>query len=350
MKYIITFSILLSFIISGCKSSYVTLQVLQPSVITIPEDIQKVAIVNRTRPSEENKTRSIVEGVIQGQGIYADRDGAEDCLFGLRDALSHTGRYSAVIQPTGIDLRGTGTGVFPALLPWDQVQKICTDNSADILIVLEVFDSESRIDPSKGPDITTNNREGRPIIVPTFNANLFTRVTSGWRIYDPKYKRIIDEYKTENHTNALAKEAPTPEQAIAKLPLKRDAVKQLGMAEGGRYSTRISPTWINVTRTYYTDDNDEFKKATRMARANDWKGAAEIWKKQTTSADKKIAGRACYNMGVASEVLGNLDAALQWANKSYEEFSNKAALQYTRQLNQRIDDRNRLNQQENTKE
>ena len=52
----------------------------RPADITVSQDIQNVVIVNRSRPSKENLTGKIVEGLISGEGIGHDRNGAEYCM------------------------------------------------------------------------------------------------------------------------------------------------------------------------------------------------------------------------------------------------------------------------------
>jgi hypothetical protein len=49
----------------------------------------------------------------------------------------------------------------------------------------------------------------------------------------------------------------------------------------------------------------------------------------------KIAGRACYNMAIINEINGDLDAALQWAQKSYEDYNDKLGIRYVRILENR---------------
>ena len=85
--------------------------------------------------------------------------------------------------------------------------------------------------------------------------------------------------------------------AAAGLINRKEAVKQVGNTGGHAYAQRILPYWIRVYRDYYIKASGNFTVATRMARTGNWKGAEEMWYKETTNANPKIAGRACYNMG-----------------------------------------------------
>ncbi len=49
----------------------------------------------------------------------------------------------------------------------------------------------------------------------------------------------------------------------------------------------------------------------------------------------KIAGRAHYNMAIISEINGNLDDAVAWAQKAYSDYRNKQGLRYVRILENR---------------
>jgi hypothetical protein len=50
----------------------------------------------------------------------------------------------------------------------------------------------------------------------------------------------------------------------------------------------------------------------------------------------RVAGRATYNMAIINEINGDLDAALKWAQKSYEDFNDKLGIRYVRILENRM--------------
>jgi hypothetical protein len=60
----------------------------------------------------------------------------------------------------------------------------------------------------------------------------------------------------------------------------------------------------------------------------------------------KVAGRACYNMAIINEINGQLDDALGWAQKSWEDYKIRIGLRYVRILENRIYDRDKLKIQE----
>ncbi|MFH1004409.1 MAG: DUF6340 family protein [Bacteroidota bacterium] len=338
-KYFIFFILLLS--MNSCTNS-IRLQVLQPAQITMPEHIKKFVVANRSRASKNNQAMNIIEGVLTGEEPWADREGAGDCLYGFIDMMTKTPHFT-VTQAAGVDLYGTGTSIFPIPLRWDEVEKICKDNNADAMVVLEAFDSDSRIDLSSR-QVQTKGQEGQPITVIEHYANAKMEITTGWRVYEPKTKSIIDEYKFSDFLDFNSK-GTSPEDAKAKLPSKRDCINKTGFHVGKKYGYRIAPQWILVIRNYYNKGNDNMKLAARKIRqVNDWKNAMELWKKEALNNNVKIAGRASYNMAVVCEREGNLEIALEWVKKSYLS-GNKNARNYMNILNARIQDAKRLNEQ-----
>jgi len=50
----------------------------------------------------------------------------------------------------------------------------------------------------------------------------------------------------------------------------------------------------------------------------------------SNDSKQKTAGRACLNIAVANEVLGNTELALDWAKKSYEYYDDKLGRSYSK--------------------
>jgi len=83
----------------------------------------------------------------------------------------------------------------------------------------------------------------------------------------------------------------------------------------------------------------------RRAQSGQWNRAAELWEQEVSNPDSKIACRACYNMAIISEINGDLDKALSWAQRSYSDYAEREALQYIKILNYRKSQQRRLDRQ-----
>ena len=335
------FSLLIIAFLASCTST-INLPVLKPADITLPSDIEKFTLVNRSKPSKNNQVWNVVEAVLTGEGLFADREGADQCLSGLMATMQQTPRFN--ITQTSIEFKGTGTEQFALPLSWPEVENICRQNTSEAIIVLEAFDSDSKLTNEAKP-VQKKGADGQTITFSEFYSHARMEVKSGWRIYFPKDKRILDEYRFSDFLTFDGK-GETAEKANASLPNKRDCIKRTGFHAGQQYGYRISPQWINVSRYFYTRGNDPMKAAgKRVKRAGDWKGAMEIWKKEALNNNPKVAWKANYNMALACEHEGNLDIALEWAKKSFDIGQKQAPAQYIHTLNTRINEKKKLDEQ-----
>ncbi len=333
--------LLMMMLATSCKTAQVSIQVMKPAQITLPSEVKTIAFVNRSLPDKKDRLRNVVEGAITGESLFADRLGSEECIKGVMDGLNGSPRIKGVM-PKAIDIRGTGTRQFPEPLDWETVKNICTANGADALACLEMFDSNcaNGISDQK----IKKKEKDQEVTYTEYKARLDVNVETGWRIYFPEIKKIIDQ-NVFNDSKYWVNTGDSPKKAEQGLPLKDNAVSQSGFYAGHQFALRISPMWIWVNRLYFKKGNNDFIQARRMVQANDWKGATSLWLKYVDNPDPKVAGNACYNVALASEIEGNLDRAIDWAKKSYVNFKNNKALNYMNILQRRLDDQSRLDDQ-----
>jgi len=345
-KIILSLSILsclsgIVFVLCNCATSSIGVQVLIPAEITIPQHIKKVAVINHSLPTKENQKWNVIEGILTGERIFGDREGSENCLQGLVNQLNSGPRFTASLI-SNMDIRGTGTREYPAPIDWNIVDGICKSVGADALIALETFDSDFNI--QKSTRNVTKKVDNKDITVVEHYADLRINVNCGWRIYDLSTRTIIDQ-KSFMDTKVFNAKGNDPDNAVANLPDKRYAINQSAVYAGSRFGIRISPSWRNESREYYIGKVEEFKQTKRYVQHNDWDMAIEIWEKMTTNPDKKVGGRACFNLGIAYEMKGDFNTALAWMKKAYYDFGLKQASTYINILNRRIVDQQRLNEQ-----
>ncbi len=333
--------LLLPLVFTSCKTASHQMQILKPGTITLPADIKQLGIVNRSLPAKGQGFNNILEGLITGESIAADREGSLECQRGLAAGLNQAPRFNAVVIE-GVDLRGTGTREWPEFLDWQQVEELCERFRVDALIALESFDSDLEL-RKRSADVE-RTIDKKKVIVTEYYTDLRMNVRSGWTIYKPAEKQIIDRNAFYDEMR-WSGSGDTPEQAMSDLPPKRRAINQSGFFSGEQYAVRISPTWVTESRSYYRKGNDDFKIAGKFVKQDNWNEAITIWKRYSVDADHEIAGRACFNMALASEVEGNLSIALEWANRAWQQHGLKKARYYIGQLETRIRQQERLDQQ-----
>lgn len=340
----ITFFLIFAFAITftGCMSTK-SFQILKAASISIPTDVQTIVLVNRYKPSKENKWKNIVEGIFSGEMLGADKEGANNALMGLSDQILRSPRYKVV--QANYTLEGTGTGAFPEPLTLAQIQKLCSDFGADAVVAIETFDSDLQIDVHM-EDRKTVDENKKEIIKHVYVANEGVNLTMGWRVYGKKDARILDEYRMY-HSNSFTHEAATELLAKQGLLFPVQAIKTTAANGGRAYSDRIAATYTYISRDYYGRRKGfpEMKNARSYVKTDDWAGAATIWKNMLNKNDLKVKGRAAYNLALASEATGDLESALVWARKSANDYQNRKAVARVQALNYRIEDKKRLDEQ-----
>lgn len=319
--------------ITSCKMQDLYLNVIQPAPVTIPSYAKNAGIINRSEPSEATRSVDAIDKVVSLEGADLDKEGAAACIDGVGNELAKNDRFTNVVQISVDGSQAPGLGIFPSPLDWETVDKLCRDNRVDILFSLELFDTDTKI--SYQINKTDNPRTILGALTGIEQrADMFTLVKTGWRIYDPAGNRILDEL-TINRDLTFSATGLTPAIAASALINRKDAVKQVGSNAGVAFADRILPYQVRVNREYYVKGTDNFNVAMRKARTGNWDGAGELWKKETANPNSKIAGRACYNMAIISEINGYLDVAIEWTVKAYEDYNNKKALDYKNVLEDR---------------
>jgi len=191
MKNLVYFAIA-AILFSSCSSTnLVFISVKEPAAVTVPNYVKSVAIVNRSKPSEQNRVIDDIHRVLSMESKSLVEEGGKACVNGLNDEMIANNRFERIVKVDNTDLRTFGAGVFPAQLDWSQVEKICRDTNTDALFALELFDTDSKINYSATPASIHTGFGSIPAIKSHVNMN--TLVKTGWRMYDPKGRIVLDQ-------------------------------------------------------------------------------------------------------------------------------------------------------------
>lgn len=328
MKRLHYFIVYAFFALSGfmaCKTRDIRIDVLYPAPVTLPSAMASAGVVKRCEPLENDKPQIVIHQIATAETAAILKEGSDESLRGLHDALLETKRFDKVVLLDSMHLKSPGPGQFPTALSWSEVERICKANRIEALFSLEMFESRLEVDP-----IIIDRVSGNPndiARVANARVTMHTRITTGWRIYDPKRKELADEFILYT-TITASLSAMNPVLSAEALLNRKEAIKQSANALGRDYAKRIMPYYLTVGRSYYVKGSARMETAARKARSGNWNGAGEEWEKETHAASPKLAGRACYNMALSEEIKGNIDQSISWAKKAYEEYNNKKALNY----------------------
>lgn len=338
--------LLLTILLIACKPA-TQLQVIKPAAINLPDHINTLATIDRSKPS--SGFVDVLEGGVTGESIHQDRNGRRRALEVLTATLTRTPRFQVI--NTGLEYTGSETGsTFATPLPWDEIEHICEKFGADGVIAIEKFDSNNFRDVTSRKR-KTKDKEGNEKEETVYDAKQTVDVHLGWRIYDLQTKSIIDEVDVTDSGSDSETGKKSREEARENLEDPRQVTYRVSETAGRKYAERIAPVWITVSRTFYKKAKgpyqDDMAKAARLFETDNWEGAVDIWQSIISSpnANDDAKGMASYNMAVACEKRGLLTIALDWAQKSYGEYGNKKGRNYVNTIQSRISDQEILEQQ-----
>lgn len=299
--------------------------------VQLPEHIRSIGIADRSRPQDDGgKALNVVEGVLTGEGIREDRNGANACIAGATVQLNMD-QLVAAKSLDSLSLQGASGAVMPLPLTWNEVSAICQQQGVDGLLVLEIFDTDQAGSKTgyAANQVVSIVKTGNAIPAPPpTNSAVFVKMA--WRLYDPQSQLILDEIRMSDQFGVNGSPYDLGDFA------KRDAIQQSAYIGGRSYCSRFFPTWMYVNRPYYRRPGPDLEMATRYAQMNDFEAAMEGWATATESHKRKIAGRACYNLAIGYEIRGDIQSALDWAQKAYGNYRCKLARDYARELKRRL--------------
>lgn len=318
---------------------------MRPADIHLDSRIERILLLDRTKP--EKKALGIIEGILTGEAPYEDKAAVQQIISSIRNEIQLSPRFS--VNSAAGRIKGNSLGsAFPPQLPWSTINSLCRQYDAQVIVSVEIFDTDFIITQGKRRVKKTvgSGDNKREIEVDEYFAEGVGNVKIGIRLYDNVNQTIVDE-QFLNNTNTWQAAADSKAGAIAALISKSDATLELGRRVGRDYAYKIAPLPIQVARTYYRKSKKApvLEQGTRLAEVGQWSQAIETWKTGISLADEKRAGRLCYNVAVGYEVLGDLDLALEWAQKAYSLYGNKLARNYVRILQDRQVSEARLKEQ-----
>ena len=292
--------LILPLLLVGCSPlAEISIQVIEPARITMPPYVNQVAFLNHSYfPKLQGNDSS---GFSQREIYVLDTVINNHMFRGLQDGLNESPLFDLdSIHIT--QLRRNDTINFLDPLTSDQLQSLKDSEQAQAIISLEYYRIKDTISMFEH---LSDYMAYRQVITNTV-----------WRIYDLSRDSVFDEYILRDTTDWF-EAAVDSYEAIQNLPEFINSLRTASYNTGLKYGQRISPTWFEVPRFYYTSGSSDMREAGKLAASMDWQGAAEIWKKVAYQEKESIAAKACFNMALVCEIEDLLIPALDWAIKSY---------------------------------
>lgn len=303
MRYIILFFCAI-FFLSSCNSTRLTtIDVRKPAALTFPSDVANVVIVDNT-PIETSSSKTSNNDV-----SIIKLDSAKAITLEHLNQFMNEEKYFNRVELYPYRTNGsTLDEVTP--LSTRKIQAICNEKKANALISLDLFTVSGQLDTED------------------------TGYMSSYRLMAAKLGALVRVYSAEGelYTNPIVlldslyrEEATSWGKIDNNIPLLNELISELSVVAADHLTGKLIPSWEQQERWFYSSNSSDMKKAAKLAEANQWKEAAEIWissydKEENTN--KKI--RLASNLALAHEFLDDIDSAVQWINVAYDLLPNKS--------------------------
>lgn len=316
--------------LSCSSTNRLSMTVTEPAIVSLPANVKRVGIINRSEPSEANRGLARIDAILSAEGIRLDSLGSDAAINGLAERLRLSRRFDGVVILNNLPEVNKGGRGMPAPLTRSQIEEICRKNGLDAIFSLAFYDTDTRINLELGM-MELPNALGIPVPVPGHKLDLDTEVRNGWRMYLPGIPLPVDEWGYTDHFR-VSGQGISPVEALESIAFRKERVLEISQQTGYSHGGRLEPQRVRVGRDYFVRGSERFVRGRRLAQTGDWDAAASLWQQEIGHPKGKIAGRAHYNMAIINEINGDLDAAIDWARQSYAEFGTRQALDYLRTL------------------
>lgn len=283
------------FIFNSCmlidSARSIQVEIMKPAAFTIPDSIRTIGLINRI----DSEYDTIPFEYIRNGGIITDStvkysELSTNCLKSLDEFLKGEKYFNQV--------KNFNDSINSSILvgkPLNNQQELFQVSNSDMLVILNYCKFE----------LTSVNLEADVLV---------TTASLHW-IIGNKGDTVSYLY---NQADTLIYDADLMQNFYKNV---HNALESSATYLGRSFGTKLIPFWLKVERMYYKSDNPEMLKAEKYAIKNEWKKAAEIWNRMSKNKNKNISAKASYNMALACEMEGKLEAAIDWLVISYSTLS-----------------------------
>lgn len=313
--------VLITLLFASCvKTHYFTIETLEPAEISVTQDVQKIGIVDLNNLVNKNP-----------DDIYFFTDTTEtDSIHEIELAAKLTAEFTAEyltnsprFKPEYIENK---TKDVKSEISIEHLNKLCEENSVDGLVVIESFFYK-----------TNENIEVTMLFesLPIYSTGIQVKRNAEVKVYSMSDNSFIKNFSltdTSYYDHTWLSESA----AENFFPESYELVEKVATITAKEICAKIAPSWHTTNRFVYYGKK-KWLNAIKLVKDDKWISAAAKWNKQTNSKKKKLAAYSCFNMAIAAEMEGNLNAALAWAEKSYDYRRNYLTAKYIKIIRKRLE-------------
>ena len=301
-------------ILSSCTSSFKTVyvEIAKPSEYLLPNDIVSLTLMNRSITDEfHNYPEDSLQLYFYRKGfdlnaVVLDSVASDTTIKVLGELLYESGRYDVVIPEERNIPKELTYYKVPPVLDWDYVSEICDLYNTDALLVMERYINK----------VITNYEKVQ--YSDLHFASIDSKYDAIVRIYDPVKKEVIKQILVSD-TIYWAEEDYSQQNLFTRklVPVKK-ALIETGIQVALELDSKLSPQWFTEMRGYFSIKDDNSYLLESYVQGNNWQEAYNYWQNLlSNTSSKSLQSKLEYNLAIASEMLGDIHEAAEWAQKSY---------------------------------
>ncbi len=320
---------------TACKTTEeLVIKTIEPAPIDLANSIKSIGIANNVEFMDVAGFKDQVTLAVSEEDKRLKEQGIDAALNGLFEELANDTRFDTILLLKSTPIVINGVDGLPTEDSWKSIREICSTNGLDAIFSLAFYDTDTQVSLKK------TKMEQRNLLrlkeeVKAHEITLETLIENGWRIYDPFGKEVLDEFVFKDQVVARAK-GLSPIRALYAAGDRKDTLLLRSKNSGHAYGSRLQPYQDVVYRDYYISGTEGLTLAREKVSQEDWEGAKTLWENDLSHDKNKIRAMVSHNLAVLNEFKGNLNTALEWAEKSYAFHKSKNTLEYIELLKIRI--------------
>jgi hypothetical protein len=304
----------------GCRPA-ITFNVTRPAEIAVEQNIQRLAVINR---------------------FGSDSATATSAAFVSELLALANPRFSAVSRQAANNAMASVNATEGAPLGPTQVTSLCESLGVSGIVSLEEMDTtdtwsfSERIN-EETTTVTVNGRSREETREVTIHEAFYNvDIATTWRLYTCESGRSRDFYQTVV-SSSWTGEGSSRGDARTDVGNTDNLTEDLAITAAWVYLKRISPYDVSITRKYYRGfGNNELRLGGLYLTAERYEDAQKTLRSGAKGADGKRKGKMLYNLALASEQLGDLEAALKQSRRANNLLNNNLSNELVRRLRARV--------------
>lgn len=310
-SYSLTFVSLFMLLFSSCQSlEQISIDYLQPADLSFPPQLRRVAIVNNTSDTPDNKLITQSEKIKENDLLvsrataYANGN-AKIAAESLAEEIAHQNYFDAVVICDSA-LRANDKLARESTLSKEEVNQLASDLGVDFIIALENLQLKATKTVRYLPDFNCYQGAMDVKAYPTI------------KVYLPERNKPMSTLHL-NDSVFWEEFGVSAMEATARIIPERQMLQEAAEFAGTIPVKYLVPIWKQGTRYLYTGGSVQMRDAAVFVRENSWDNAYELWRQafESSKSDKKKM-RIALNIAVYYEMTDSLAKAEEWAVKAQQ--------------------------------